>query len=258
MEQSDLHQAAIDDLVNSTSGIIDNGVKSDISQGTVDIERLRDANQASKTEGEVKAIMFHPSPAVSVMLAAGGDRRLKLFTIDGHTNPLLQTIHIPSLPISSAIYHPSGSHIVLTGQRPFFFKYDLQSGTCNKSSRGLWGNFANHSDNIDQSMEKIAFSPAGDVLAVAGRRGYVFLVDWTSGSPQVINSVKMNTGVQSMWWSANTGHSQARELYTLGDNSEVYVWDIRSGSCLRRWKDDGGHGATHITGAANGEYLSIG
>ncbi|CAG8767588.1 3155_t:CDS:2, partial [Acaulospora colombiana] len=146
MEEPDDHRVVIDNLVNSTAGIIDTA-RSDLPKGTIDIERLRDANQSSKTEGDVKAIMFHPSPVVSVMLAAGGDRRLKLFTIDGHTNPLLQTVHIPSLPISSAIYHPSGSHIVLTGQRPFFFKYDLQSGACIKSPRGFWGSFVNHPDN---------------------------------------------------------------------------------------------------------------
>lgn len=248
----------LDSLLNSTSAIAKSSSRHELEKGTIDIERLRDANQASKTEGDVKSVAFHPSPAVSVMLSAGGDRRLKLYTVDGHTNPLLQTVHVPSLPISTASFHPSGSHVLLTGPRPFFFNYDLQSGICTKSPRGLWGTFASKVDNADHSLEKNSFSPDGRVLAVAGRRGYVYLVEWTTGSPQVVSSLKMNTGVRSLWWNTKASVTEARELYTLGDNSEVYVWDVRSRNCLRRWKDDGQYGATHITGSGQGDYLAIG
>ena len=258
MELDDNTSRNLDGLLNSTSGVTSTSSRHTLPKGTVDIERLRDANQASKTEGDVKTVSFHPSPAVSVMLSAGGDRRLKLYTVDGHTNPLLQTVHIPSLPISAASFHPSGSHILLTGPRPFFFNYDLQSGVCTKSPRGLWGTFASKVDNADHSLEKNSFSPDGRVLAVAGRRGYVYLVEWSTGSPQVVSSLKMNTGVRSIWWNTGSSPSDTRELYTLGDNSEVYVWDVRSRSCLKRWKDDGGYGATHIAGSRQGDYLAIG
>lgn len=254
MEEDEV-PGAFDHLVNSTSGVSTSSRL--LTKGTIDIERLRDANQASQTEGDVKAIMFHPSPTVSVMLSAGGDRRLKLFNIDGHANPLLQTVHIPSLPIASAVFHPSGSHILLTGSRPFFYNYDLQSGVCTKSPRGLWGSFASNVDNVDHSLEKNAFSPTGDVLAVAGRRGHIYLVDWTAGNAQVAASLKMNTGVQSLWWNRSSD-SDSRELYALGENSEVYVWDIRSRTCLRKWKDEGGYGATQIAGSDYGDHLAIG
>lgn len=243
-------------IINSTTGgILSTGIKS-LEKGSLEVERLRDANQASPTEGDVKSIMFHPSPTVSLLLSAGGDRRLKLFTVDGHTNPLLQTVHIPSLPISSAVFHPSGSSILLTGPRPFFFNYDLQSGACTRSPRGLWGTFASKPDDVDKSLEINAFSPSGEVLAVAGRRGYVHLVDWTVGSPQVVASLKMNTPVKSLWW--NTASSSNMELCSLGENSEVYVWDVRSRACQARWKDDGGYGATTIVGSPNNEYTAIG
>lgn len=249
---------ALDLLVTSTSGISQPNLRRALAKGTIDIERIRDANQASKTEGDVKAVQFHPSPSVSVMLAAGGDRRLKLFMVDGHDNPLLQTLHIPSLPVTSAAFHPSGSHVLLTGPRPFFYNYDLQSGLCTKSPRGLWGTFTTNPDNVDHSLEKNAFSPTGDILAVAGRRGHIYLVDWTAGSPQVAASFKMNTGVKSMWWNPSPSSLDARELCALGDNSEVYVWDIRSRTCLKRWKDEGGYGATQITGSYDGNYVAIG
>ncbi|KAG8831431.1 hypothetical protein FRC17_003167 [Serendipita sp. 399] len=259
MEEDDEPISAVDKLLNTaTSDIILPSTGHTLEKGTINIERLRDANQSSSTEGDVKAVMFHPSPSVSVMLSAGGDRRLKLFTIDGKTNPLLQTVHIPSLPIGSAAFHPSGATILLTGPRPFFFKYDLQSGVCSKSPRGLWGTLTSKVDDVEHSLEISAFSPAGDVLAVAGRQGRIYLVDWKSGSPQVITSLKMNNVVKSIWWNPAVSVTEQQELYTLGNNSDVYVWDVRSQTCSRRWKDDGGFGATQITGSPGNDFLAIG
>ena len=68
-------------------------------------------------------------------------------------------------------------------------------------------------------MEICAFDPSGEVLAVAGRRGYIHLVDWKSGAGQVVGSLKMNAGVKDLWWTRG-------ELMTLSDKAEVYVWDV--------------------------------
>ena len=108
----------------------------------------------------------------------------------------------------------------------------------------------------DGSMEICAFDPTGEVLAVAGKRGYVHLVDWRSGAGQVVGSVKMNSGVKGVWWSR--GSSGRNELMSLGQNSEVYVWDVGERRCVSRWKDDGGYGSHIISGDGGGQYLGIG
>ncbi|KII86251.1 hypothetical protein PLICRDRAFT_114618 [Plicaturopsis crispa FD-325 SS-3] len=246
---------AIDRMLSSTAGVL-GGIKrvQSLEKGTLAIERLRDANQAAKAEGEIKAIQFHPSPRIPVLLTASADRRARLFNIDGLTNPHLQTLHIPELPLTNAIFHPSGSSVLLTGPRPFYYSYDLQSGTTHRSPRGLWGTTfsdANNSVN-DASMETCAFNSTGEVLAVAGRRGYVHLVDWKSGAGQVVGSLKMNAGVKSLWW---TPHG---ELMSLGDNAEVYTWDVRGRRCARRWQDEGGFGSQVLTGDRGGNYLAVG
>lgn len=61
-----------------------------------------------------------------------------------------------------------------------------------------------------EGMELSAFSPyPGDMLAVAGRGGYVHLVDWRSGSGQVVSSLKCSGatvggvgggGIKGLWW----------------------------------------------------------
>ncbi|TFY60987.1 hypothetical protein EVG20_g7224 [Dentipellis fragilis] len=257
-EGSDEEEEGIESLLASTKGIASSGKKRVLQSGTLAIERLRDANQAAKADGEIKVVQFHPSPNVPVLLTASADRRIRLFNIDGHTNPHLQTLHIPSLPVSNAQFHPSGSSVLLTGQRPFYYTYDLQSGATIRSPRGLWGTTFNEANRAveDQSMEVCAFNPTGEVLAVAGRRGYVHLVDWQSGAGQVVGSVKANASIKSLWWARGPGSE--RELMGLGEDAEVYVWDVGERRCVKRWKDDGGFGSRILTGDRRGNYTAIG
>lgn len=103
-------------------------------------------------------------------------------------------------------------------------------------------------------MDLCEFSPDGDVLAVAGRRGHIHLVDWRSGAAQVVASLKANSPVRSLWWS----RACDGELLSLTEDSQVYVWDVRTRKCVKRWQDDGGFGSRIISGDKQGNYLSIG
>ena len=148
--------------------------------------------------------------------------------IDGHTNPHTQTLHVPELPISDACFHPSRTSILLAGPRPFYYTYDLQSGTSHRSPRGLWGTtFTNkRSTDTNAKLQNRTFSPTGDILAVTGRRGYIHVVDWKDGASggQVIGSVKANSSVKSIRWN-NQG-----ELLSLSEDSEVYGMSLHGGA----------------------------
>ncbi|KAG8932692.1 hypothetical protein FRC02_000723 [Tulasnella sp. 418] len=231
---------------------------------TLSIERLRDANQSATTEGEVKMVRFHPSPTVPMLLTAGTDRRLRLFNIDGLTNPLIQTVHIPSLPLTTAKFHPSGTSILLTGPRPYYYTFDLQSGATSQSPRGLWSGTGNgRGKEGDRSLECFEFSPDGKMVAIAGRNGYVHLLDWTFGgaSGQLIGSIKMNGSVKDLVWStgpSSMGGQGGQELMTLSQDGEVYIWDIRTRRCMRKWKDESSFGGTVLDRSRNGKYHAIG
>lgn len=71
----------LDYLLSGATSILDTQRVQSLSQGTVAIERLRDANLSAKAEGEIKVVQFHPSPQVPVLLAGSSDRRLRIFNV---------------------------------------------------------------------------------------------------------------------------------------------------------------------------------
>jgi U3 small nucleolar RNA-associated protein 18 len=103
-------------------------------------------------------------------------------------------------------------------------------------------------------MEISSFNSTGDILAVAGRRGHVHLVDWRSGATQVVGELKANANVKSLWWSK----AGAGELLGLTEDSQVYVWNIGQRKCVKRWQDEGGFGSRLFGGDGQGKYLTVG
>lgn len=121
-------------------------------------------------------------------------------------------------------------------------------------------------------MDVSAFEPTtGSMLAIAGRGGYVHLVDWKSGAGQVIGSLKCSSGgggVKGLWWTPSSSGltseltAGSREYLTvLTGDSEVYLWDVGERRCVRRWKDEGGFRGSGrvLTGSGSGSgWLAIG
>lgn len=237
-----------------------------LPSGDLELHRLRDANQVERdNKSPITALEFHPT--AQVLFTTSEDRRLKLYQIDGTVNPLLQSVHTPDLPITNAAFHPSGSSVLLTGRRPFFFSYDLQSGRVIRSPRGLWssglgGNDGATNDKKGASMEKFSFSPDGKYVAIAGRRGYVHLLDWGidgkgvmagGNGGQTVGHVKINSGISGLAWRAN-----GAELITVGEDASVYLWDVGSRKCIQRWHDYGGFGPNCAGGDRLERFFAIG
>lgn len=176
--------------------------------------------------------------------------------IDGHTNPSLMTLHIPSLPLTRSTFHPTGSSILFAGTRPFYYTYDLASQRCLRSARNLFGSVPDPTS--PNSLTTHRFSPDGALLAVAGRRGAVSVLDWSNvGVGAVVADLRSGRGgaVAALDWSAD-----GRELSVLGgrDGAEVEVWDVAQRRIVRKWRDDRAFGGTIMESNKGGEYTAIG
>lgn len=80
--QDDTEEAdeGIEQLLTSTGGILQ--TKTPAGPGSVKLTRLRDANQAhSGSCGDIKSLIFHPSPQVPVLAVGSADRRVRLYNV---------------------------------------------------------------------------------------------------------------------------------------------------------------------------------
>jgi U3 small nucleolar RNA-associated protein 18 len=56
-----------------------------------------------------------------------------------------------------------------------------------------------------------------------------------------------------------SGGADPRLLYAVGDQAEIYVWDLRhSRKCLSKMADEGSFHTTHLTVSADGTQLATG
>jgi U3 small nucleolar RNA-associated protein 18 len=160
--------------------------------------------------------------------------------------------------MTAGVFSPAGDRILLTGPRPYFFTYDLQGGQMVKSMRGLWNEGLGGTDTETShsgGLHHARYSPDGSLIAIAGRRGYVHLLDARNpGSGQVVGQLRVPNGqLAGLTWSAD-----GTTITTASKEAEVYVWDVRSQSCVSRWRDEGGFGTCKIEADASGQYLAIG
>lgn len=264
-----------------------------LKAGDIELDRLRNANDAQTSQAVVaeedlagiESIQFHPSLRASVLMTASKDRRVRLFQIDGKANALLQTIHVPDLPVQHASFHPSGSSVLISGSRPFLYAYDLQAGRVVRSApwRGSGSTQSQSSadDGVERSLSNARFQPGtaegNRLLAIGGRRGVVHLLDWgrsgAAGGTR-IGGVRMNAPLAGYTWDAASvlgdrgtgigvsGTGKDIEMLTMSTEGSVHLWDIRNtGSevgCVSIWNDAGSYGAKGLETSPNGRFWTVG
>ncbi|EPQ30199.1 uncharacterized protein PFL1_02315 [Pseudozyma flocculosa PF-1] len=299
---TDESSRTLTDLLQSDSGLL--GTYSDangksikargkLKAGEIEVDRLRDANSAQtsyamahdEAASAIEMLQFHPSDRASVLMTASRDRRVRLFQIDGNTNPLVQTLHVPDMPIQNASFHPSGSSVLISGTRPYLYAYDLQAGRVIRSSpwRGSGSIMSSSSgdDGIERDLSMARFQPGtgeggNRLLAIGGRNGNVHLLDWgrsgASGGARV-GGFRMNAPLAGLCWDPSAHYDRGidvrrgaggkdHELLTLSNEGSVHVWDIRNTgtevSCVSIWKDQGLFGAKELEVSPNGRFWSVG
>ena len=159
-------------LLSSSAGFLAKGSKNKrLSSGKVDIMRLVDANINDPSNENISSVNFHPSG--ELLLAAGEDKYMRLFKIDGDKNEKILGVKFSDMSISNACFRNSSSsssdEVVVCGRKPFFYAFDLKSGKSSKVP-GLMGKSL-------KSHETMCISPGGGKIAFAGAAGYTHICD---------------------------------------------------------------------------------
>ncbi|ETV72428.1 hypothetical protein, variant 1 [Aphanomyces astaci] len=221
----------------ATSGALMERSHDVLLPGTLEVGRVKDANQHGQSNAVVQSVQFHPNG--QLLLTAGLDKALRLFQIDGSTNSKIESIFLKDMPISCAKFTADGKRIIMSGPRTYIHSYDMEAGTVQRIPR------------VGSRKERKwdSFAVSRSHAAFLGKDGIVALLSATSF--EWMGNLKMNGDVRSASFCDDDNY-----LLTTGSDGDVYKWDLRTRRCVYRVNDEGSLGSGAI--AAKGKYVAVG
>uniref|UniRef100_A0A671N1N3 U3 small nucleolar RNA-associated protein 18 homolog n=1 Tax=Sinocyclocheilus anshuiensis TaxID=1608454 RepID=A0A671N1N3_9TELE len=229
-----------EELLRRTGNFI--GSSDSLPKGVIKIKKCLNANSECPGGDQLSSVQFHPS--AQIVMTAGLDHSVSLFQVDGKSNPKIQTIHLENYPVNKASFSADGEHIVATGMRnKLFYIYDMMEGKVIPvlSVRGL----------NEQRVSDFQVSPDGKYLLLSGSSGYLHLM--TTKTREVIRSMKMNGSVCAAAFT-----SDSSKIFANSQEGEVFIWDVQSSKCLKKFADDGCIRGTSLALSRDGLYLACG
>ena len=195
----------------------------------------------------ISALEFNPLKK-NLVFTAGLDRKLKLFSINTSENKSIKihSTHLSDMPIFSAKHINDGSEIILSGRRKHFYTYNLE---CSKLERCA-GIFS-HKDNKEREISSLERLFCGkSQFAFGSLEGYVLLYD--SKSKTYKHDIKINGSVNSVCFDNTDTY-----IYTVGDQSDIYVFDLRKyRNCVQKVSDVGNFNTTCMDISNDNGYLA--
>ncbi|XP_060667518.1 U3 small nucleolar RNA-associated protein 18 homolog [Ziziphus jujuba] len=230
----------VDELLRTNEDLV---VKSSVKllPGLLECSRLMDANVHEPSNGPINSVQFHRN--TQLLLAAGLDRRLRFFQIDGRRNAKIQSVFLDDCPIRKASFLPDGSQVILSGRRNFFYSFDLVQAKVDKIGP-LVG-------REEKSLEVFEVSPDSSTIAFVGNEGYILLV--STKSKELIGTLKMNGTVRSLAFT-----DDGMQLLSFGGDGQVYHWDLRTRTCFHKAVDEGCINGTSLCTSPNGALFAAG
>lgn len=164
---------------------------------------------------------------------------------------------LQDLPVYQARFVGDGSQMIISGNRKYFYYYDLEANKLEKVHGVSGGAFGNTGEGLT-SLTRLFTppSPQAELFAFAGGE---------SGSVSVLSQKTKKLAFELKLSSSSctsvgfSGGADPRLLYAVGDQAEIYVWDIRhTRKCLAKVADEGSFNTTHLTVSADGSQLATG
>ncbi|PIA45180.1 hypothetical protein AQUCO_01700607v1 [Aquilegia coerulea] len=229
-----------DSILRSNEDLV---VKSSVklSPGLLEYSRLVDANAEDPSNASINSVQFHRN--AQLLLAAGFDRRLRFFQVDGKRNPMIQSVFLEDCPILKASFLPDGSQVIVGGRRKFFYSFDLANAKFDRIGP-LTG-------RDEKSLEVFEVSPDSRTIAFVGNEGYILLV--SCKTKELIGTLKMNGSARSLAFN-----DDGTQLMSSGGDGHIYHWDLRTRTCFHKAVDEGCIMGSALGTSPNGSLLAAG
>ena len=176
----------------------------------------------------MSTINFHPNKK-ELLFTSGLDKKLKIFNInyeDNYTSKLIKTINTLDIPIISVKFL-SNEDIIITGRRKHYYIYNIEKQNLSR----IEGNFALSSNKIN-SLEKCFVGIDSNIYAFGDNFGNIYLYD--INTKRFKYDIKISSSINSICFD------DKNYLYAVGDQSEIYIYDLRKyRNCLKKVNDYG-------------------
>ena len=154
----------------------------------------------------------------------------------------MQEIYLPDLPIYKGVFIRQGKEILFSGNRRHFYSYDLLSNKLEKQ-----GAILGHHDEMD--LSNLVASPGPKYFAfICKKSGYILVMG--QDSKKLLFDLKMNGSCNSVAFSRDE-----RYLFSVGDEAEIYQWDLKTRKCVKKTADEGGFHTVKLAISPNGLLL---
>lgn len=246
-EQPESTARPLDDLLNSTNTYVK--TKQALLPPTrLLVTRLKDANIARRAQGPVLCLSFHTLHPL--LLTGGMDKSLRVFYIDGKSNPLVSLVFLKDIPVRTCHFLPTplASVVYAAGRRRYMARWNAATGEYDVVLR-LSGQ-----EPFQRSFEYFKMSPLGSYVALLGSNGYINLV--SCATAQLARALKVDGYLADYAFTADE-----KTLIAVNFAGEVWEFDLTADDVhvTRRWADSAAVSVTHVAlGGPDDRWLAIG
>lgn len=238
--QNKISDNSDDDILRSADNLVLKG-GARLLPGLLEHTRLMDANSVDPSNAPIHSVQFHRN--AQLLLAAGLDRRLRFFQVDGKRNPKVQSVFINDCPVRKAAFLPDGSQVILSGRRNYFYSFDLVNAKADKIGPLTGRN--------EKSLEFFEVSPDSKTIAFIGNDGYILLV--STKTKQLVGTLKMNGTCRSLSFTVD-----GKFLLSGGGDGKIYNWDVGMRRCLHVGVDDGSLNSRALCNSPDSRFFASG
>lgn len=206
------------------------------------ISKISAIKVPSATPNCLDTVEYHPQ-ARSILMTSGMDKNLHIFKTEGAASERIFSAKFKDMPICHSHFNASGTEIISIGRRPFFYCTDINTEKIIRIN-GFKG-------RQEREWSSFCTSKCGKYIFVCGQNGFIVVA--CAKTKQLITSLKMNENVKAVCCS-----NDSKYLFSVGQTNTIYVWDLITLRCIKRFSDDGGILGTSISISGDSSLLACG
>lgn len=200
--------------------------------GKLDMKTLQRVEIPALAGGEkaavVQMLQFHPDS--ELMLTAGLDKTVRIFSADGSENSRVAAYFFKKFPITGAAFTPDGDQVLITGRDTKMWGLDVRTG--------IPMQIQHHTSLAHKKYRGLITGPcpadapalrSNKMYAVQGDSGSLLVCDVASKQP--IRTMRMSVPGVAAVFSA-----EKDVLWSADQDCNIYEWDLATGRCKQRIK----------------------